>query len=60
MDYLLILSPLFFLDILNRAPENNGSDKTPLEVIQLERHNERLKDALLRYVLFIIFQNHNV
>ncbi|ORZ19319.1 dynein associated protein-domain-containing protein [Absidia repens] len=35
-------------DILNRAPENNGDEKTPLEVIQLERHNERLKDALLR------------
>ncbi|KAI8329056.1 dynein associated protein-domain-containing protein [Chlamydoabsidia padenii] len=35
-------------DILNRAPQNNGDEKTPLEVIQLERHNERLKDALLR------------
>ncbi|KAI8092701.1 dynein associated protein-domain-containing protein [Halteromyces radiatus] len=35
-------------DILNQPPENTGDEKTPLEVIQLERHNERLKDALLR------------
>ena len=36
-------------DILNRPPaERDGVEKTPLEVIQLERHNERLKDALMR------------
>lgn len=36
------------VDILNRAPENTGEEKTPLEVIQLERHNDRLKEALMR------------
>lgn len=38
-------------DILNKPPEINLDDneeRTPLEVVQLERHNERLKDALLR------------
>jgi dynactin 1 len=37
-------------DIMNRIPEKgDGNDeKTPLEVIQLERHNERLKEALMR------------
>lgn len=38
-------------DILNKPPEINMDDneeRTPLEVTQLERHNERLKDALLR------------
>lgn len=40
-------------DIINRIPERDGDEKTPLEVIQLERHNERLKEALVRYVLVI-------
>ncbi|KAL1934362.1 hypothetical protein VTP01DRAFT_6544 [Rhizomucor pusillus] len=35
-------------DILNRAPEKEGDERSPLEVIQLERHNERLKEALMR------------
>ncbi|KAG0172688.1 hypothetical protein DFQ28_009666 [Apophysomyces sp. BC1034] len=35
-------------DILNRPPELNSEERTPLEVVQLERHNERLKEALLR------------
>ncbi|CEG82120.1 Putative Dynactin 1 [Rhizopus microsporus] len=35
-------------DIINRIPEREGDEKTPLEVIQLERHNERLKEALVR------------
>lgn len=35
-------------DIINRVPERDGEEKTPLEVIQLERHNERLKEALMR------------
>ena len=37
-------------DILNRPPAERDGDeeKTPIEVIQLERHNERLKDALMR------------
>ncbi|KAG1147474.1 hypothetical protein G6F37_004057 [Rhizopus arrhizus] len=35
-------------DIMNRVPERDGEEKTPLEVIQLERHNERLKEALMR------------
>ncbi|KAI9251046.1 dynein associated protein-domain-containing protein [Sporodiniella umbellata] len=38
-------------DRMNRPPEERGAhedERTPLEVIQLERHNERLKDALLR------------
>ncbi|CAO3622239.1 unnamed protein product [Cunninghamella echinulata] len=35
-------------DILNRPPEANGDERTPLEIVQLERHNERLKEALLR------------
>ncbi|KAI9468505.1 MAG: dynein associated protein-domain-containing protein [Benjaminiella poitrasii] len=34
-------------DILNKPPDLSES-RTPLEVIQLERHNERLKEALLR------------
>lgn len=38
----------FDLDILNRAPEKEGDERSPLEVIQLERHNERLKEALMR------------
>jgi dynactin 1 len=35
-------------DIINRVPDRDGEEKTPLEVIQLERHNERLKEALLK------------
>ncbi|RCH96124.1 hypothetical protein CU098_003948, partial [Rhizopus stolonifer] len=35
-------------DVMNRVPDRDGEEKTPLEVIQLERHNERLKDALMR------------
>jgi dynactin 1 len=38
-------------DIINKPPELSNADseeRTPLEVIQLERHNERLKEALLR------------
>ncbi|KAI8974920.1 dynein associated protein-domain-containing protein [Pilobolus umbonatus] len=35
-------------DIINRIPDRDGDEKTPLEVIQLERHNERLKEALMR------------
>lgn len=35
-------------DIINRVPDRDGDEKTPLEVIQLERHNERLKEALMR------------
>ncbi|KAI8984000.1 dynein associated protein-domain-containing protein [Mycotypha africana] len=38
-------------DILNKPPEltkKENEERTPLEVIQLERHNERLKEALLR------------
>jgi dynactin 1 len=37
-------------DIMNRIPErgDGNEEKTPLEVIQLERHNERLKEALMR------------
>ena len=38
-------------DMINRPPELSSTDseqRTPLEVIQLERHNERLKEALLR------------
>ena len=36
-------------DIINRVPDHEGDEKTPLEVIQLERHNERLKEALMKY-----------
>lgn len=38
-------------DNFNRPPELNTlttEERTPLEVIQLERHNERLKEALLK------------
>lgn len=35
-------------DIMNRVPDHDGDEKTPLEVIQLERHNERLKEALMK------------
>lgn len=38
-------------DILNKPPEilsTENEERTPLEVVQLERHNERLKEALLR------------
>ncbi|KAG1227471.1 hypothetical protein G6F35_002586 [Rhizopus arrhizus] len=39
-------------DIMNKPPtERNGDEeqeRTPLEVVQLERHNERLKEALVR------------
>lgn len=36
-------------DSINRPPQSeNGEERTPMEVIQLERHNERLKEALLR------------
>ncbi|RCI05266.1 hypothetical protein CU098_009430 [Rhizopus stolonifer] len=35
-------------DIINRIPDRDNEEKTPLEVIQLERHNERLKEALMR------------
>lgn len=36
-------------DIINRVPDKEGGEeKTPLEVIQLERHNERLKEALMK------------
>ncbi|ORX48475.1 hypothetical protein DM01DRAFT_255950 [Hesseltinella vesiculosa] len=36
-------------EILNKPPDVSGNDsKTPLEVIQLERHNERLKEALIK------------
>lgn len=38
-------------DIINKPPELSNTDneeRTPLEVIQLERHNQRLKEALLR------------
>ena len=38
-------------DMINRPPELSSADteqRTPLEVVQLERHNERLKEALLR------------
>ncbi|KAI9323317.1 dynein associated protein-domain-containing protein [Dichotomocladium elegans] len=35
-------------DILNRAPDVNGDGRTSLEVVQLERQNERLREALLR------------
>ncbi|GAN11005.1 dynactin [Mucor ambiguus] len=35
-------------DIINRVPDHDGDEKTPLEVIQLERHNERLKEALMK------------
>jgi dynactin 1 len=38
-------------DIMHRVPDRDGEEKTPLEVIQLERHNERLKEALMRYSL---------
>lgn len=40
-------------DILNKPPEvlsTDNEERTPLEVVQLERHNERLKEALLRYI----------
>ncbi|KAI9032609.1 dynein associated protein-domain-containing protein [Phycomyces nitens] len=36
-------------DIINRTSTREGEEKTPLEVVQLERHNERLKEALMRY-----------
>ena len=39
-------------DILNKPPEvlsTDNEERTPLEVVQLERHNERLKEALLRF-----------
>ncbi|CAO0794338.1 unnamed protein product [Mucor circinelloides] len=39
-------------DILNKPPEilsTENDERTPLEVVQLERHNERLKEALLRF-----------
>ncbi|CEP07590.1 hypothetical protein, partial, partial [Parasitella parasitica] len=40
-------------DILNKPPELSSSagneERTPLEIVQLERHNERLKEALLRF-----------
>ncbi|KAI8061430.1 dynein associated protein-domain-containing protein [Gongronella butleri] len=35
-------------DILNQAPGDSSDARTPLEIVQLERHNERLKDALMR------------
>ncbi|KAF7727233.1 hypothetical protein EC973_007846 [Apophysomyces ossiformis] len=35
-------------DIMNRVSDREGDEKTPLEVIQLERHNDRLKEALVR------------
>lgn len=38
-------------DSLNRPPELStisAEERTPLEVVQLERHNERLKEALLK------------
>ncbi|ORZ00325.1 dynein associated protein-domain-containing protein [Syncephalastrum racemosum] len=37
-------------DVLNRVPDSNGQDgeHTALEIVQLERHNERLREALLR------------
>jgi dynactin 1 len=36
-------------DIINRVSDKErGEEKTPLEVIQLERHNERLKEALMK------------
>ncbi|KAI8647403.1 dynein associated protein-domain-containing protein [Parasitella parasitica] len=39
-------------DILNKPPElspASNEERTPLEIVQLERHNERLKEALLRF-----------
>ncbi len=38
-------------DIMNKPPEihlDSNEERTPLEIVQLERHNERLKEALLR------------
>lgn len=38
-------------DIMNKPPEihmDGNEERTPLEIVQLERHNERLKEALLR------------
>ncbi|ORX62149.1 hypothetical protein DM01DRAFT_1379982 [Hesseltinella vesiculosa] len=35
-------------DILNQPPRAASDGRTPLEIVQLERHNERLKDALMR------------
>ncbi|RCI04140.1 hypothetical protein CU098_003200 [Rhizopus stolonifer] len=37
-------------DIMNKPPaeRDQEEERTPLEVIQLERHNERLKEALVR------------
>ena len=36
-------------DMVNRLPAfHENEERTPLEIIQLERHNERLKEALLR------------
>lgn len=38
-------------DLMNRPPDiqyDMNEERTPLEIIQLERHNERLKEALLR------------
>jgi dynactin 1 len=38
-------------DILNKSPAERGqedNERIPLEVVQLERHNERLKEALVR------------
>lgn len=38
-------------DILNKSPaqrDQEDGERIPLEVVQLERHNERLKEALVR------------
>jgi hypothetical protein len=40
------------LDILSRASEVEGDGKPTVEVLQLEKQNERLKEALVRYVSF--------
>jgi hypothetical protein len=40
-------------DLLSRASEVDGDGKPTVEVLQLEKQNERLKEALVRYVLAI-------
>lgn len=38
-------------DLLSRASEVDGDGKPTVEVLQLEKQNERLKEALVRYVV---------
>lgn len=41
---------------MNRVPETGDEERAPLEVVQLERHNERLREALIRWGTIIALQ----